>query len=144
MSFLQLIALFRRLDVRALLAFPDDIADGDAVRAWLTALLGAGEVLAEQTGTEVDDEIVVALAEILADDEAWETIHGLVVDIVTTDAVVQYEDGSYGSIVGEVDLDGVEEAADISGFSPTLILAIVQAVGILLNYFWQDTEEEAA
>lgn len=124
MSFLQLLLLLRRLPFRDLLDYPDNLEDVESVRLWLLAVTEAGEVLANLTDTSIDDDIVDALAEVLTNKEAFNVVYGLIIDLF------------HGKIF-ENDKefkDGCVEASDHTCFSPTMIIAIIQVVIMLLKF----------
>lgn len=128
MSFLQLLLLFRSLPIRELLDYPDDLQDTQDVRRWLVAVCQAGDVLADTTDTTIDDSVVNALKEVVEDEIAFSAIYDLVLNFF------DYE--KEGTPYTQFDKD-VEDAAAKVSFSPTLIIAIVQVVIMILKFIRQ-------
>lgn len=54
-----------------------DWADSAAVRKWLTRLLSYGAILTKLTETKWDDEVVVQLQAVVANDLMWSTIYNI-------------------------------------------------------------------
>ena len=124
MSFLQLLLLLRRLPFRDLLDYPDDLKDVEGVRRWLLAVTNAGGVLADLTDTSIDDDIVDALEEVLANKEAFTVVYNLVLSL--------FDDPLFE---GDIKFkDDCTEASSLTGFSPTMIIAIIQVVIMLLKF----------
>lgn len=127
MSFLQLLLLLRKLPFRDLLDYPDDLRDEQGVRRWLVAVSKAGVVLSDLTDTTIDDAVVDGFKEVVENEEAFATIYGLILNIFA------HEDDGYVDDYF-VAYEDTQEAATLTGFSPTLIIAIVQLVVMLLKF----------
>ena len=56
--------------------------DVDAVRHWVIKALGLADELADETATQIDDNIVAALRKIVADGETWTAFYTLIVDLL--------------------------------------------------------------
>lgn len=127
MSFLQLLLLLRKLPFRDLLDYPDDLRDEQGVRRWLVAVSKAGVVLSDLTDTTIDDAVVDGFKEVVENEEAFATIYGLILNIFA------HEDDGYVDDYF-VAYEDTQETATLTGFSPTLIIAIVQLVVMLLKF----------
>ena len=124
MSWIQLLLLFRRLPIRDLLNYPDDLTNVESVRLWLLAVTDAGGILTELTDTTVDDYIVDALEDVLQDKQSFDAVYKLILSVFNRE--IEENSNVFRS-----------EARDIStriGFSPAIIIAIVQVVIMLLKF----------
>ena len=130
MSWIQLLLLFRRLPIRDLLNYPDDLTNVESVRLWLLAVTDAGGILTELTDTTIDDYIVDALRDVLRDKESFDDVYGLILLVFN----LKIEDDSMAF---------KSHAYEIStriGFSPAIIIAIVQVVIMLLKFIRERRE----
>lgn len=114
MSFLKLLRLLVKLNLRRLFDLPA-VQDSAETREWCRALADAGDVLADLTVIEADDQAVAALRAIVDSDAAWEKIHQLLLAFV----------GERPPVVGD---DRVNAVGAIVGFDPVLIFTIVQTL----------------
>jgi len=127
MKLLDLIKWVRLL--LPLLQLPDWKSAEDT-RIWALQLLGVAGDLADETATEVDDEAVDALTVVANDPIAWETLHSLILGLVTDD-----DSGA------TVDESRVMAVSDKVGISPALILMIVQAAMQIISW-WRSRESD--
>ena len=133
MNLLKWLLLLRKLNLQELLAYPKDITNSIDCRRWVLALLDAADVLAELTSVKFDDEIVVTIDDVVQNDAAWDAIHGLFVSVVTSDD--PYEQVVRPRAVAEVAAKyGVAEVAAKYGFNPAILMVIIQAISMLLQF----------
>ncbi len=131
-----LLSLYRKIDMSRLADLPD-LKDSADTKAWLTALLEGGEALADLTKTDFDDQLVATLQKVVADDEAWKVIHGLILAIIGADEQDDEDDGSddedYIVFSPSQDAD-IKATADRLGISPLLIITLIQAAVAILKF----------
>jgi len=120
MSFVELLLLLRKVPIRDLLNYPDDLRDEVDVRRWLVAVCEAGDILAELTDTTIDDAVIDAFRSVVSDAQAFSVIYTIILDIFYTD--------------DKMDLVKIGKAADAVGIAPALIIAIVQLVVMILKF----------
>lgn len=123
MNFWQLFRLFRQFPVNELLNFPEDFTDSKAVRTWMRAVVKSIGVVTELTNTKLDDKALRGIRYALHDDEIWDTVHGLLAELLVRKPSVYVSDETYTG-----------ELSAIVGISPTLIMLIIQAIRILLDF----------
>ena len=113
-----------------LLSLPD-WKNAEDTRQWVLRLLGAADEMADETSTSVDDQAVEALMAIAGNVDAWETLHGLLLDLVTDDA-------------GNLENDNrITLLADDAKIDPAVILVIIQAVMQIIQW-WKSRDEADA
>lgn len=115
----------RNIDLDRIVDLPD-VADSHDMRAWCQAVSGACGDVAPLTPTELDDDLVAALDSILANDEAWAALHGLVASWFASDEHVVY-----GSPQSQPQVRAVATAA---GIDPLTVIAIVQTIIQLVQW----------
>lgn len=125
MSFLQLLLFLRKLPFRDLLDYPDDLRDSEGVRRWLVAVGETGVALSDLTDTQIDDAVVNGFTEIVNNEETFDTIYGLILNIFDYE-----EEGG----VFRVYATDTAKTTELTGFSPALIMAIIQLVVMLLKF----------
>ena len=124
MNLLKWLLLLRRLDLQELLAYPKDITKSGDCRRWVLALLDAADVLADLTSVKFDDEIVATIDSVVENDAAWDAIHGLFVSVVTSDDPIKENIASVA----------VSTVAAKYGFNPAILMVIIQAISMLLQF----------
>ena len=127
MSLLKILLLLRSLPIAELLRLPKNYKDAEEVGDYLTHVLEALCVFAEKTDTTVDDKAIEAVEAILNDDEAWKAIHSVFCVLFLAKAG---EDIACPPAVVEV--------AEKAGFSPLIIISIVQAVVTFIRLFGRE------
>ena len=120
MSWLQILMLIRKLDIRALLDYPTDLRNVEGVRLWLVAVSDALDTLADFTDTVIDDQLIGYLKTVVNDVEMFSSLYDIVLMIV----------------------DGKEDAkvrtdvyifSDQYSFDPTIIFTIIQVIVMIVN-----------
>lgn len=120
MSWLQILMLIRKLDIRALLDYPTDLRNVEGVRLWLVAVSDALDTLADFTDTVIDDQLIGYLKTVVNDAEMFSSLYDIVLMIV----------------------DGKEDAkvrtdvyifSDQYSFDPTIIFTIIQVIVMIVN-----------
>ena len=125
MNLFKWLLLLRKLNLQDLLAYPKDITDSDDCRRLVRALLDAGDVLTDLTDVQFDDEIVANIDSIVQNDTAWDAFHGLFVSVVTEDKPV---------VIPPNASSNVATIATKYGFNPAIIMLIIQAISMLLQF----------
>ena len=133
MRFLKLLQLLRVLATlrKRLLDLPD-LADSEDTEAWLAAVLDSGDALADLTATDIDDKFVDALQNIVDDDEAWATIHGIIVAILGLDD--DDDDDDDHIVFSEDQVEQMDSVGARLGLNPALIAMIVKAAIAFLKW----------
>ena len=132
MSLIKILLLLRSLPITELLRLPKNYKDSEEVGDYLTHVVEALCVLAEKTGTTIDDKALGAIEAVLNDDEAWKAIHGVFVVLFLA------KDKEFPIVACPPAV--VRVAADV-GFNPLIILSIVQAVIAFLRLFGKGRSE---
>lgn len=122
-NLLKWLFLLRKLNLQELLAYPKDITNSSDCRRWVLALLDAADVLADLTSVKFDDKIVETIDSVIQNDVAWDAIHGLLVNVVTETPGVDM------AVTDEVD-----DVATKYGFNPAILMVIIQAISMLLQF----------
>ncbi len=124
LNLFKLLALLRKLEIRKLLDFPEDLTDSKACHRWVLALVDSAGALAELSDVELDDEVVNAVRSVVENVDAWNVIHALFVSVVNDESSVN----DVVSVAPSTVVDG-----ERYGFNPMIIMAIIQAVSLLLR-----------
>jgi len=112
MKLLQLLNIVRRIPIRALMDTPDDFRDMKQVRPWAMAVVDTLQVLAEYSVTELDDQALAFVEQVLSNAEVWDALDALTAKIELT-----------------ATKNGIEKCA----FNPMWILFAIQAAQVLLK-----------
>lgn len=105
-----------------------DLANSDECRMWLRGVLGLADELAELTTTEMDDEAVAVLLELINDDETWSMIYAFIANLLQEGG----EDVSLAGLEGAVR----NKVAELKpGIDPATIVAIIMAIIEIIRMF---------
>lgn len=78
-----------------------DVQDSAAVRRFVQTVLGFVASAADWTPTQIDDEAVIVVQKLVADDETWAAIHAFIVGRLANEPVIALsgEAGELASMV---------------------------------------------
>lgn len=111
---------------------PPDWHDSASVRAWCRTLIGATEMCADVTPTELDNKAIATLATIVRNDEAWAAFFALFCSLAV-DAVLADQGVEMPHVVS-ADRERGEAIAKVAGIeAPAVIHA---ATGLVDHAAW--------
>lgn len=128
MRLITLLKWARRL--LPLISFPN-WQNAEDTREWALKAADVADEIAAETETEVDDVAVEAVREFLLDATTWNSLHALILGLLTDGAGdVQESDERVLSLADEVKVD------------PAVIILIIQAVMELISW-WRNRNYDA-
>lgn len=113
-------SIFDNFLFRRLLGILPDWSDAEETQTFLLSVNGFCDTIAAETDNKIDDAVCDAVDRLLQNEKAWAAIHGLVMDLLATDAgdVLPAEDDPRVLAIAEEDPE----------LDPITIIAIISAI----------------